>query len=176
MENPFSRFEARRIARDAERMRLHKRIVELNAEGEKDAVAVEQLKQIYPDGFPSASDSPVPDAVEAPPTPPPTAAEMQKMASDMTVKDMALLILREAHPNGLTASQIKGKAFLKFRKHINSNTLTVSLVRLKPKVKCEGRTWFYVREGVDRLINAVATGVPAKPEDYDNALIGGAAE
>lgn len=130
-------------------MRLNKRLAELAAEGEKDGIAVAQLRAIYPEGFPADGgaqiDTVAADAIEAAPTPPATAAEMQQRGGDMTVKQMSELILKDAYPNGLTASQIKGKAFLRFKKHINPNTLTVSLVRLKPRVQCEGRVWFYVK-------------------------------
>jgi hypothetical protein len=150
MENPFSRFEDRRRERDAERMRLNKRLAELAADGEKDGIAVAQLKAIYPNGFPTAAldqdiDMIGADAIEAAPAPPARALEMQQRGGDATVKQMAEAILRDAHPNGLTASQIKGKAFLRFKKHLNPNTLTVSLVRLKPRVMCENRIWFYVK-------------------------------
>jgi hypothetical protein len=69
------------------------------------------------------------------------------------VKDMILSILKDAYPTGLTAAQIKGKAFLRYQEHINPNTLTVTLVRFgkaKPGeqalVKCEGRVWTYIRD------------------------------
>ncbi len=142
IEDPFTRFEYRRRQRELERIQLTKRIAELNAEGERDAIAVAQLRAIYPNGFPASDEQaveigPVPDAIEPPPLPPSTAAEMQAAIGAFSVKEMALNILREAAPTGLSATQIKGKAFLRYRKHINPNTLTVSLVRLKPKVRCE---------------------------------------
>jgi hypothetical protein len=182
MENPFALFEERRRARDEERAALNKRLVSLNVEGERDAIAVQQLRVLYPNGWPAEAEAdrrepPPADALEPAPSPPPSSVvQMQARGSEMTVKDMALTILRDAGPNGLTASQIKGKAMLRYKKQINSNTLTVSLVRLKPKVRCEGRVWFYVRQGVDRLINGVANGLPLDQGDYDAALFGGAAE
>ena len=156
MENPFSRFDERRRQREAKRLELNKQLAELNAEGEKDAIAVAQLRAVYPNGFPNDDGPPrsidrrPADAIESPPAPPATAAQAQNVAGgNLTVKEMALMVLRDAMPNGLTAAQIKGKAFLRFKKHINPNTLTVSLVRLKPKVKCEGRIWFYERPSID---------------------------
>lgn len=150
MENPFTRFEERRRNREAKRLELNKQLAELNAEGEKDAIAVAQLRLVYPDGFPDSGLPAPPDAVEDAPPPPATAAQLQQRGGELTVKDMALAVLTDAWPSGLTASQIKGKAFLRYKKQINSNTLTVSLVRLKPEVRCEGRIWFYERPGASR--------------------------
>lgn len=66
-------------------------------------------------------------------------------------KEMILAVLKEAGPEGATAKQIRAKVFLRFKTHINPNTLTVSLVRFskgsEPKARCEGRTWYYVGAG-----------------------------
>ena len=122
---------------------MAKRAIQLNAEGEEDSVA----KRVY---LQTLSAPPVPDAVEAPPSPPRHATQSVETGKPM-VKDMILTVLRDAHPNGLSAEQIKGKAFLRYQEHINPNTLTVSLGRYsKPKpgepvlAKCVGRIWYYV--------------------------------
>jgi hypothetical protein len=154
-ENPFEALERRRIARDQERQRIMRRVAELNAEGEKDAITREVLQSLYPSGFPKAfiparepdtADPAVPDGFEPAPLPPETAAHKQATrGGEMTVKEMAVAVLQKAYPEGLSATQIKARAFLRFQKHINPNTLTVSLVRAKPRVKCDGRTWYYVK-------------------------------
>jgi len=61
------------------------------------------------------------------------------------VKDVILAVLKEAR-GGLTAKQIRGKAFLKFNAELNPNTLTVTLIRMKVDkiVRIEGRQWFYI--------------------------------
>ncbi len=142
--------EERRRRRDAERMRLQKRIAELSREGEDDAIAA----RVYQDAMTSqtatavaiASDpaTPKPDAVEASPYKvvmmPRASVEAPK------VKDMILAVLRDAYPNGLTAANIKGKVYLRFKEQINSNTTTVTLGRFSKDgiVKNDSRVWFYV--------------------------------
>ena len=62
------------------------------------------------------------------------------------VKDVCFDILEEAFPAGLQAAEIKERGLARYGMDINSNTLTVSLGRLKDagQVRIEGRTWFYV--------------------------------
>lgn len=157
MDDPFLlAIENRRIARDGERMAMNKRIAQLNAEADADAVAKRVYLEMKSAGLLAdqqpagdAKQAAMPDAVEPAPATEVQAAE----GTDLMVKDMILLVLKEAYPNGMTAAQIKGKAWLRFRKYINPNTLTVSLGRFsKPKdgeprqARCDGRTWYYMRE------------------------------
>lgn len=137
--------EDRRMKREAERNAMIKRSAALNAEAEKDSVA----KLVY---LETLAAPPVPDAIEPAP-PPPVYAAKSADTGKLMVKDMILAVLRDAYPNGMTAEQIKGKAFLRYQQHINPNTLTVSLGRYsKPKegelrlARCEGRVWFYIRD------------------------------
>jgi hypothetical protein len=66
--------------------------------------------------------------------------------SSVPVKDMLLVIVREAGPEGVSAEQIRARAQIKFGVDVNPNTLTVSLVRHRKdgKVKCDKKRWFYV--------------------------------
>lgn len=137
--------EDRRMKREAERNAMIKRSAVLNAEAEADTVA----KRVY---LETLTARPVPDAIELAP-PPHVYAAKSADTDKLMVKEMILAVLRDAYPNGMTAEQIKGKAFLRFKQHINPNTLTVSLGRYsKPKegeprlARCEGRTWFYIRD------------------------------
>jgi hypothetical protein len=142
-EDPFDRLEARRMDRDRERMDLHKRIAQLNTEAEKDSIALQVLKEMYPDGWKAAQErSPKPDGA----LPSPIAK-----AATMLFKDVILAILRDAAPGGLTANQIKAKAMLKYKVEINPNTLTVTLGRFSrppdgsaPKAKYDGDVWRYL--------------------------------
>ncbi|MBA2587742.1 MAG: hypothetical protein H0U98_03860 [Alphaproteobacteria bacterium] len=156
MDDPFLlALEERRLKREAERTAWNKRAAQLNAEGEADAVA----KRVYLETVKPASavkPSPKPDAVEPAPQ---ATVEGGAAAEEIPVKDMILTVLRDAYPLGLTAKQIKGKAYMRFKKHINPNTLTVSLGRYsKPKdgeprlARCDGRTWFYVRHDVREIV------------------------
>jgi hypothetical protein len=155
MENPFTRFEERRISREAERHRLRRRLVELESEGQKDVIAIEQLKAIYPEGFPAelkmARVAPQPDSIEPAPE---NLLTLSPRANKHSYKDVILSTLQDA-PAGLSAAQIKGRAFLKHQVHINPNTLTVTLVRLSkgdaPLVKFEDRAWHYLRFGTQEV-------------------------
>jgi len=144
----LAKFDERKQRRERERFALNKRLVELNAEAERDEVTVNNLIAIcsehHKDYVPNLT---IPDAVEPAP-PPPTAAAVQMASNGMRVKDMVLAVVRDAYPQGLTAKQIKGKAFLRYKHDINPNTLTVTLVRYskgnEARVRCDGRTWYYV--------------------------------
>lgn len=156
VHSPFLKFEERRQARNEERMRLSKRLGEIVREAEEDAVALKVLREMYPDGYPSEP-TPVDAAVElrgvsatgeARPVMALGASVIAiKQEPPIRVKDMILNILRDAAPTGLNAGQIKGKAMLRYKAQINSNTLTVSLCRYAKDgiVRSEGRTWFYIR-------------------------------
>ena len=145
--------EERRLKRDAERSAMVKRSAQLNAEADADAVA----KRVYLETIaasPSAPAAAVPDDIEPSPAPPIFAAPVSDTTGKPMVKDMILSVLRDAYPHGLSAAQIKAKAYLRFKQHINPNTLTVSLGRYsKPKpgeaklAKCDGRVWYYIRQG-----------------------------
>jgi len=150
--------EDRKRKRDAERLLLNKRLLELQADSEADIVA----RRVYEDMVKSGQWSPDRSDVPATPDEPKRTITYQltglsvqaaqaPMAQAPMVKDIVLSILKEAYPVGLTAAQIKGKAFLKFKTHINPNTLTVTLGRYsRPKdgeprlARCDGRIWFYV--------------------------------
>lgn len=161
IEDPFIRFAERRHQREDERLRLSRRLAELQAENDRDVIAVAQLKQLYPNGFPQSDEPspqpqrPVPDAIEPPPPPPSTVVESQRRGSGLMAKDIILSILKDAGPDGIGAKQIRAKAFIRYKTHINPNTLTVSLVRFskgdQPKARCEGRTWYYIGAGNDAV-------------------------
>jgi hypothetical protein len=143
----IAQLEARRLKREAERLSLQRRLAELVIEGEQDAVALKVLRQLDPQPIANGASNEAPDRLHATgiTTPPGTAA------SDIPFKTMILSVLQAAYPNGLTAAQIKAKAVLKYKREINSNTLTVTLVRAskdkddqKAVVRCEGRTWYSI--------------------------------
>lgn len=146
MSNPFRLLEARRISRERERADLNKRLLELNRQAEDDETALRVLKGLYPDGF--ADDT---NADEEPPPPAGTLARIIHEQAVKNIKDKVLDVLRSSYPLGLNAAQIRAKAFLKYKEHLNPNTLTVSLVRFRKdgKVRIEGREWFYVRDLAD---------------------------
>lgn len=129
----------RRLQRRVERNNLEQRLAQLDKEDADDATALRVLRGLYPEG---------PDPWSEPPA---AARTQEPMATGrMSTKDAILAVLRDAYPNGLTAAQIKGKVFLKFRIALNPNTTTVSLVRFRkaaqPQVRIEGKTWFYVKD------------------------------
>jgi hypothetical protein len=144
--------EDRRLKREAERMAMNKRMAQLNVDGEADAIA----KRVYLDmvkggdipAVQAEPKAPTPDAIESAPAAPDTAPRRN---DGYMVKDMVLAVLRDAFPAGLNASEIKHRAYNRFKQHINPNTLTVTLGRYsKPKdgdpviARCVGRVWFYV--------------------------------
>jgi len=148
-EDPFQRLDARRQSRERERLLIQKRLAEINAEDADDAVALRVLRNLYPDGF---SNHPQTDAPEKPEAVTPDSASAKFAVRTLPVKTMLLSVLKDAFPGGLTAAQIKGKVWLKYKQEINPNTLTVSLVRASkqkgdepPRVRCDGRTWYYLR-------------------------------
>lgn len=65
-----------------------------------------------------------------------------------TVADMALDVLRSAHPDGLSKADIITAASEKFKKEINPNTLGVTLsdrlAKDLKRVKFDGTVWLYV--------------------------------
>ena len=148
--DPFALFELRRQRRDEERLALRKRLAELDAEGTEDATAIRVLRQVY-----SAADKTLRDGkiVHGGQRAAPTNVSPPAPAEKMSNKELCIAVLRDAAPNGMTAAQIKSKALLKYRRVINPNTLTVSLVRAsksrngnQAEVRCEGRTWFYISQ------------------------------
>lgn len=171
----LDKFERRKQARAEERLRLSKRLAELNAEAERDDITVANLKVIFSKEVLAAAGEIIakelapPDAIEPGPSPPPTARDLRRpdKAGPYLVKDMVLAVIREAYPNGLTAKQIRGKAYLRFRQNINPNTLTVSLGRYskgpEPRARCEGRTWYYIpakpNGGIAEKESPAATGL-----------------
>lgn len=149
-DDPFHLFEERRLRRDKERLELRKRLAELDQEASEDAIAVKVLRNVYEK---SASTKSVgPNSGVLVPTGN-SAVNIGDVYKDMPVKEVLLSILRESAPEGMTAAQIRQKAMLKYRRDINSNTLTVSLVRASKikgdqpaLVRCEGRKWRYILE------------------------------
>jgi hypothetical protein len=148
-QDPFALFAARQVRREQERLALRKRLAELDAEASADIIAVQQLHKAYADDgdAPSVAAGPAPQARLSP------MALAHERGKDMSNKEVILAVLRDAGPGGLNAGQIKAKALLKYGRDLNSNTLTVTLVRAskegdgKPALtKCEGRQWYYVRQ------------------------------
>ena len=154
---------ARREARDQERARLQKRLLEINREAEEDEIALRVYQRIECGADEQGTTGEQrntnlkrflrPATVQTP---------TRILPPDVRVKDMIFAVLRDAK-TGLTAKQIRGRAFLKFHTDINPNTLTVSLERLKERdlVRIEGREWFYVTAAnpdVPQRIEAAAPG------------------
>lgn len=148
--DPFRILEQRRMKREEERAKLNARMAELTAEGHQDAIVKAWLEKEYPNGF--QSDTPVAkrmtpilgDVVAAQEG---VVATNHKSVDHPPIKDMLLAIVKEAYPNGLKASQIRAKAYVRWGVEINQNTLTVSLARHQEhdRVKCVNRLWFYVQ-------------------------------
>src|SRR5665213_2927492 len=144
-EDPFALFEARRAKRDQERLSLRKRLAELEIEATEDTTAVTVLRKVYAKETQASAEASMAQQFAT--------AVREAQAKEVPTKELILAVLREATPAGMTAKQIKEKALLKYRRHINPNTLTVSLVRaskphgLQPaSVRCDGRTWYYLSQ------------------------------
>lgn len=143
----IAQLEARRLKREAERLSLQRRLAELVIEGEQDAVALKVLRQLDQKPIASAASNEAPDRLSATATIAPSGTAVR----DVPFKTMILAVLQTAYPQGLTAAQIKAKVMLKYKRDLNSNTLTVTLVRAskdkddqKAIVRCEGRTWYSI--------------------------------
>jgi hypothetical protein len=152
-DDPIAILEARRIKREQERMEINKRLSQLNAEGEEDTIALRVLRRILSSNGDAEKTNAESLASRLSPVVNVSGslAAMVQASGGMLVKDMIIAILRDAGPDGLTATQIKGRAALRYKANINPNTLTVSLVRAsKPKgeqaplVRCAGRIWYYI--------------------------------
>lgn len=150
-EDPFALLEKRRLQREQERLALRKRLAELDADAFEDQTVLKGLTKLY--GSKETLGHVVAAAAAASAPKPVSAALVARTEAgkDMMYKDMILAVLRDGEPSGMTAAQIRAKAVLRFGKHINPNTLTVTLVRASKQrgneaaqVRCEGRTWFYV--------------------------------
>lgn len=164
-EDPFALLEKRRQQREQERLALRKRLAELDADAAEDQAVWKGLTKLYGSKESLGHVVAAAASVAAPnPAPATGLAARVEIGKDMLAKDMILTVLRDGAPSGMTAAQIKAKVVLKFGRHINPNTLTVTLVRASkqrgdeaPLVRCEGRTWFY-------LSKPEAPNVPRAPE------------
>lgn len=146
IDDPFERFWQRRLMREHETKIIERRTAEIRQEDEADAIAVAQLRKIYPNGFPGGK--PRQAEIQQPRELSTPVATAHASSAGIPVKDMILAILKGAYPDGLTAKQIKAKAAIKYGAALNPNTLTVTLVRYSklpvPCAKCEGRVWCFV--------------------------------
>jgi hypothetical protein len=147
-QDPFALLEKRRQRRDEERLHLRKRLSELDAEAADDATALRVLKKAYEKEDEAPEPRTLPKAIH---TVGATPGLFFTPDADRPIKDLILAVLADAAPNGMTAAQIRDKAMLKYRRLINPNTLTVSLVRASkqrgtepPVVRCQGRVWYYL--------------------------------
>ncbi len=156
----LARMDQRKSARDAERSRLNKRLLEINREAEEDEIATRVYRKVGAE--PSAAEKPI-QALSALPT---NSAEVRPaQPKGMKVKEAILAVLKDAR-GGLTAKQIRGRAFLKCNAELNPNTLTVTLIRMKEDkiVRIEGRQWFYIRPNQGAYVIATRARTSDSPE------------
>ena len=121
----------------AERDQIKERLVSIEAEANELDIALRVAERLgeHPPPAPSVttiSGDETPDAQDA--------------GTSMTYKELARQILKDSHPEGLQAREIREIAAKLYLQKINSNTLTVSLGRLKNDghVRIDGRTWFWL--------------------------------
>jgi len=150
-EDPFALLEKRRQQREQERLALRKRLAELDADAADDQAVLRGLSKLYGSKETLGHVVAAAASVVAPKQGSPALVERVEAGKDMQIKDMVLAVLRDGERSGMTAAQIKAKVLLKYGRHINPNTLTVTLVRASKRrgdeaaqVRCEGRTWFYL--------------------------------
>lgn len=89
-----------------------------------------------------------------------------------TKKNLVLAILELAYPLGLKAELIHESARILFFSTINSNTLTVSLGRLRAemKVRNEGRTWFFVPPRTGGIKKGARPEQPGEASNSEGAM------
>lgn len=99
--------------------------------------------EMYPNGFPGSADDDGPGASSKPnfslgDRPPPS--------SKPTFSEMALEVVRDAHPEGLTQDQIAAKIGLRYKAVVSPDTARVSMIRHRKFTKAhytDGK-WFYI--------------------------------
>jgi hypothetical protein len=115
----IAEIEERCRSRATERMSLNKQLAQLNQDQADDEATLKNLRKIY--GVPG-------EAAEKKQDREPLGAAPPKML----IKDMVLSIVRhDGGIFGVTSSQIRAKAALKYRVDLNQHTLSVTLRRHK---------------------------------------------
>jgi hypothetical protein len=167
-DDPFTLLDERRRKRESERMAINKRLSQMNAEGEQDDVARKVLLQMYPNGFSGATGVDTGNGLFAPAQPRFSLHDTNSKPDKTTTSasEMALEVVKDAYPDGLAQEQIAAKIFLRYRATVSENTVRVSMIRHRARIKARytDSRWFYIpydqRAEYERLLasNGAANG------------------